>query len=238
MDGFEPLKIPEVTFRILRFKPGRIDPPKYVDFPVQLAPHMTVLDGLDQVRRDQAPGLMYRHCCHHASCGTCACIINDTASLACMTRVADLGEGPIKLAPLTNYPCMGDLAVDMRAFYKKMDDRWANIRLCENATAERLPQGVGQLMRLESCIECGCCVAACPVSRSSREFFGPAVLAAINNEMRNRPYRGEKLLQTAADQRGAPMCRRHLDCSRACPSQVYPARHIADLLRAIDDEKK
>lgn len=58
MNGFEPLKVPDVTFRILRFKPGRIDPPKFVDFPVRLAPHMTVLDGLDQIRRDQAPGLM------------------------------------------------------------------------------------------------------------------------------------------------------------------------------------
>lgn len=142
------------------------------------------------------------------------------------------------LAPLTNYPCVGDLAVDMRAFFKKMDGRWANIRLSENATADRLPTGVGRLMRLENCIECGCCVAACPVSGASQEFLGPAVLAAINNEIRNRPCRGEKLLQTAADQRGAPMCRRHLDCSRVCPSQVYPARHIADLLRAIDNKKK
>lgn len=151
---------------------------------------MTVLAGLDQIRCDQAPGLMYRHCCQHASCGTCVCIINGTAALACITRVADLGEGPVTLAPLTNYPCVGILAVYMRIFYRKMNAGWANIRLCENGTADRLPQGVGQLIRLENCIECGCCVAACPMSGSSREFFGPAVLAAINNEMRNQnPYR-------------------------------------------------
>jgi succinate dehydrogenase/fumarate reductase-like Fe-S protein len=30
----------------------------------------------------------------------------------------------------------------------------------------------GQLMRLQNCIECGCCVAACPVSSDADAFMG------------------------------------------------------------------
>ena len=89
------------------------------------------------------------------------------------------------------------------------------------------------MTRLENCIECGCCEAACPVTSRSEPFMGPAVLAAVNNEMRNRPAAKKPLLRMAADSRGAAGCERHLACSRVCPSKVYPARHIADLQRAL-----
>ena len=40
-----------VTFRILRFKPNRIDPPRYQEFPLKIEPDMSVLDGLEKIRR-------------------------------------------------------------------------------------------------------------------------------------------------------------------------------------------
>jgi len=222
----------QITFRILRFKPGRIDPPRYQDFAVSLAPDMTVLDGLEQIRLDQDSSLMYRRCCHHASCGTCACTVNGTAALACTTRIADLEGEVVTLEPLDNHACIGDLVVDMRSFFREMDARWSNVLPCKDATPDRTPQGVDQLMRLENCIECGCCVAVCPVTSSGVAFMGPAVLAAVSNEMRNRPAHRKILAQIAAQPNGVAMCRRHLACSRVCPSKVYPARHIADLQRA------
>ncbi len=193
----------------------------------------TVLDGLEEIRLTQDPTLIYRHCCHHASCGTCACTINGTPALACTTRVADLQTDTVTLEPLAHLPCLGDLAVDMRPFFKEMDPGWANIRYNEETDKHRIPQGVDHLMRLENCIECGCCTTVCPLMSGAEGFLGPAVLSAVHNEIRNRPANREKLLQKAADPHGAPMCRRHLACSRVCPSKVYPARHIADLRRGI-----
>ena len=232
------MSVQTVEFRILRSKPGRIDPPEFQIFPVTAGSTTTVLDGLEEIRLTQDPTLIYRHCCHHASCGTCACTINGTPALACTTRIADLQTDPITLTPLAHLPCLGDLAVDMRPFFKEIDPDWTHIRQCENTNGDRIPQGVEKLVRLENCIECGCCAAACPVMSESEAFMGPAVLAAVSNEIRNReirkrPSQKEALLQKAADPRGAAMCRRHLACSRVCPSQVYPARHIADLQRRI-----
>lgn len=200
---------------------------------MQCAPDMTILDGLEQIRLNLDPTLMYRHCCHHASCGTCACTINGRPALACTTRIADLNTDTICLAPLSNHHCLGDLAVDMTSFFGELDPKWGSLRDCEKTTVERTPQGVDQLKRLENCIECGCCVAACPVTADTTSFKGPAALAAVNNEMRNRPESREEMLRIAADPRGAGMCQRHLACSRVCPSKVYPARHIADLQRAV-----
>lgn len=196
-------------------------------------PSMTVLDGLEQIRLNQDATLMYRHCCHHASCGTCACTINGSPALACTTRIGDLKTDTITLAPLANHTCLGDLAVDMTSFFRELDPRWDNLRACEKTTAERVPQGIDQLKQLKNCIECGCCVATCPLTASATSFMGPAVLAAVNNEMRNRPTALKEMMKIAADPRGAKMCQRHLACSRVCPSKVYPARHIADLQRAM-----
>lgn len=221
-----------VKFRILRFKPGWIDPPRFQIFTVALSSTATVLDGLEEIRLRRDATLLYRHCCHHASCGTCACTINGKPALACTTRIADLKTETITLEPLANLDCVADLAVDMRPFFKEMDPQWANIRLSETIAPEHTPEGGDRPMRLENCIECGCCVAGCPVTPESREFMGPAALAALNNEIRNRPAKREELMVLAAVPRGAAMCRRHLVCSRVCPSNVYPARHIADLQRA------
>ncbi len=230
------MQMKTVEFRILRFKPGRLDSPRFERFSVMAEPMTTVLDGLEEIRLKQDATLMYRHCCHHASCGTCACTINGKPALACTTRIVDLQTPTVTLEPLAQFSCLGDLAVDMRHFYKAMDSEWTNIRPCETSAPERTPDGVAHLMRLENCIECGCCVAGCPVTPESREFLGPAVLAALNNEIRNKPAGREKLLQKAADRRGVVMCRRHLVCSRVCPSKVYPARHIADLQRLIKSD--
>ena len=227
------MRQPTVIFRILRFKPGQIEPARYQEFHVHPEPMMTVLDGLEQIRLTQDGTLIYRHCCHHASCGTCACTINGKPALTCTTHIADVQGDTITLDPLDHLTCLGDLAVDMRPFFGEMDPDWANVRRCEQIDAARTPEGVYQVMRLENCIECGCCAAGCPVTSESKGFLGPAVLAALNNEIRNRPAEKDKLLHKAAEPRGAAMCRRHLVCSRVCASKVYPARHIADLNRAV-----
>ncbi len=220
-------------FRILRFKPGHIDPPRPQDFEIALDPQMSVLDGLEQIRLTQDAGLMYRHCCHHASCGTCACTINGTPALACTTRLVDLDHSTVDLAPLAHLTCLGDLVVDMREFFADFDAGWSQLKPIKTEPPEETPEGVNQLTQLENCIECGCCVAACPVMIDSSTFMGPAALAALNNEIAKQPELRNALLTTAAHPRGANRCQRHLACSHVCPSQVFPARHIANLQRAI-----
>jgi len=221
----------------MRYKPGVIDPPEFQAFRVEARPEMTVLDALEEIRLNQDAGLMYRHCCHHASCGTCACMINGTPALACTTRIADLKTEIISLAPLENHPCTGDLAVDVSGFFQPIDARWTNLKPCRKASEQRTPAGVDQLLRFENCIECGCCVAACPVVADAPRFMGPAALAALNNERHHGDAGEELLLEIAAGPHGAGRCRRHLACSRVCPTGVYPARHIADLQREINKPK-
>ena len=88
----------KVIFKILRYKPGRIDPPRFQEFIVKAETGTSVLDGLEMIRLEQDSTLMYRHSCHHSSCGTCACKINGLERLTCITKISELEDNKIELA--------------------------------------------------------------------------------------------------------------------------------------------
>jgi succinate dehydrogenase / fumarate reductase iron-sulfur subunit len=227
------MPIKKVTFKILRYKPGHIDPPRFHEFTLDLDSEASVLDGLEKIRLEQDSTLMYRHSCHHSSCGTCACKINGRERLTCITKIREFEGDTITLSPLENFEPNGDLAVDMARFYKDYGEDWNYLKKSEEVKSIDQPQGIPQFTRFENCIECGACVSACPVSSDNAAFLGPAVLAAVNNELKKSPPKAEDLLFLAGNERGEKLCERALNCSRVCPSGVYPARHIADLRRML-----
>ena len=226
-----------VTFRILRYKPKLIDPPRYQDFYLQVEPDMSVLDALEKIRLEQDNTLMYRHSCHHSSCGTCACKINGQERLTCITKISDLEEDTITLTPLAGFKPIGDLVVDMQRFYEDYSEEWRYLRRSEKIKSTRLPAGISHFTRFENCIECAACISACPASQNSHAFLGPAVLAAVNSELKKSLQKSEELLYLAGSKRGERMCQRALNCSRVCPNKVYPARQIADLRRLLAKRK-
>ena len=223
-----------VTFRILRYKPDRIDPPRFQDFSLKIDPDMSVLDALERIRLEQDNTLMYRHSCHHSSCGTCACKINGKERLTCITKISDLEINTITLTPLEGFKPIGDLVVDVTRFYKDYSGEWTYLRRAERIKSTCLPAGISHFTRFENCIECGACISACPVTHNSNTFLGPAALAAVNNELKKSPQKSEDLLSMAGSKRGEQMCERAVNCSRVCPNKVYPARQITDLRRLLE----
>jgi succinate dehydrogenase / fumarate reductase iron-sulfur subunit len=230
------MSLRKITLRILRYKPDRFDPPRYQEFALKADPETTVLDALETLRLQQDPTLMYRHSCHHSSCGTCACKINGRERLACITRIDELEDSVIELAPLDGFTASGDLVVDMSPFYADMAPDWDYLKKCAKVQTTPPPEGVNAYERFEDCIECGACVSACPVTPKKNGFLGPAVLAALSAELKKSPQRSKHLLATAGDDRGERLCDRALNCSRVCPTGVYPARHIADLRKLLARE--
>jgi succinate dehydrogenase / fumarate reductase iron-sulfur subunit len=226
-----------VTFRILRYKPNRIDPPRFQDFSLKIEPDMSVLDALEKIRLEQDNTLMYRHSCHHSSCGTCACKINGKERLTCITKILDLKEDTITLTPLEGFKPIGDLVVDVTRFYIDYSEEWCYLRRSEKIKYTLLPAGLKHFTRFENCIECGACISACPAAHNSNAFLGPAVLAAVNNELKKSPQKSEDLLSMASSKRGERLCEKTVNCSRVCPTKVYPARHIADLRRLLKEKR-
>ncbi|CAB1056456.1 2Fe-2S iron-sulfur cluster binding domain-containing protein [Olavius sp. associated proteobacterium Delta 1] len=228
------MPIKKVIFKILRYKPGHIDPARFQEFTLEVDPATSVLDALEFIRLKQDSTLMYRHSCHHSSCGTCACRINGIERLTCITKIQELADDTITLTPLEGFKPIGDLVVDMNRFYDDISEEWSYLKKAEKVKSIDLPAGIGHFSRFENCIECGACVSACPVRHKNAPFIGPAVLAALNCELKKAPQGAKDLMAIAGSKRGEHLCERALNCSRVCPTGVYPARHIADLRRLIE----
>ena len=228
-----------ITFRIFRYRVGDPGSERFEDTTLPVEKATTVLDVLDALNRKDRT-LMFRHSCHHGSCGTCACRINGRERLACLTRVLDLDAQVVTVEPLSKLRKVGGLVVDPGGFFREYPSDWQTLRLSEANPEAKPPQELAGYVRLENCIECGACVSACPV----QDFLGPAVLAGLNRERLNRerlnhhgnngqstesPDHKESLLELAGGERGVWKCRRALECSRVCPTAVYPAQHIQEL---------
>jgi succinate dehydrogenase/fumarate reductase iron-sulfur protein len=203
------------------------------EYTVEAGRYRSILDALEEIRSEAEPGLLYRHSCHHGSCGTCGVIANGKRVLACTTPLEDF-DGPIELHPLSPFPVIGDLAIDPAPLYRDFPTDASYLRPSEANPEAQVPEEIDYFERFENCIECGLCVSVCPVQE---RFMGPAALAAWNRELEKRPEREAEILEATSGPAGAPGCDRALRCSAVCPLGVYPAKHIAQLLRRMEKRR-
>lgn len=189
----------------------------------------TVLDLLMKAGSEDK-GLVFRHSCHHGSCGTCGCMINGRERLACRASISEFSENSvITLEPLRGFRLLKDLLVDPRPLFSPIGDAWPYLK--------STPQ---EGLQFENCIECGLCMSACPVQE---RFQGPAPLALLHRRMEaiegspSSASEQAELLEQAAAKDGVRACQRHVECSKVCPQQVSPARRIQDLRRQLGPEE-
>ncbi|HSL34811.1 MAG TPA: 2Fe-2S iron-sulfur cluster-binding protein [Candidatus Limnocylindrales bacterium] len=201
----------------------------------------TVLDVIERAWAEVDRTIVFRHACHHASCGTCAVRVDGRERLPCITQLSDVwnGHSPLTIEPLRNAPLLRDLAIDPSPTIARL----AALRLPYVRTVEadvRRASGsaddgdVGAAERFEDCIECLACVSACPVASGDPEYLGPAVLAAadrIAEEPRHED--AKRILDLVNGEHGVWQCRSVWACSAVCPSGVDPAGRIMKLRRRI-----
>ncbi len=207
--------------------------PLWLEAEVEAEPGLTLLDALEALRAGPGgdPGLLYRHSCHHGSCGTCGALVDGAERLLCLTSLQSLLPGPARVEPLRKASPVGDLAVLPEALFSAMPEEAGYLRASEVAHRAGEP-GSGPPSRMEACIECGLCLSACPVPED-RPFAGPAALAAADRDREERPSREEAALELAARPDGVAACDRRFACSRACPQGVAPGRRIEALRRSL-----
>jgi succinate dehydrogenase / fumarate reductase iron-sulfur subunit len=228
----------KIQFKVLRYKQGQAAP-AFQTFDVMVDENTTVLVALQDIRREQDPTLVLRHSCHHASCGTCGMKINGQENLSCVVKVLDLGTPTVVVEPLANLPLISDLVVDMSGFYERYTTPEMDyIRQSEFIPEADIPEGIESWLRYENCLECGCCVSACPVTGSDPEYLGPAALAAawrVVAEPRNNDP--DLALDWVDNEHGCWRCHVAFECSQVCPSDVDPAGAIMSLRGELTKRK-
>ncbi len=227
-----------VTFVITRQKGD--EKPHTQSFQLEVDPDEYVLDGIERVWAFHDRSLAFRHACHHSTCGACGMRVNGVEKLTCITLIRSVTQngGVVRVEPLRNFPVVSDLVVDMSDLYLRLDEahfsQVADLDDAKLAYEKASPvQGVkgDEYERLVDCIECGLCISACPISLTTPEYVGPAVLAAIQESFVQT--HNPSLMDYGDHANSAWRCHSAYECSAVCPSNVDPAWRIMNLRRRV-----
>jgi len=230
------------TLKIRRYDPESGQMAQWRDYPVELEPERSVLDGILQAkdRDDGSNGV--RCSCRAAICGSCGVRINGKTALACNTRISDAAAkaGPdrkIVVEPMNNMPVLKDLIVDMDAVHWKKVQRVVPWLLPEGDPPEReyvVPaESMIDVTQSMACIHCGVCVGACLSLEVDPDFIGPAALAKAYRFVGDPrdDQTEERLRDLAEDPHGIYDCTHCFACVEVCPKDVDPMGQIMRLRR-------
>jgi succinate dehydrogenase / fumarate reductase iron-sulfur subunit len=222
-----------ITLKIFRKKDGQ--PSHFDTFQIDVDPDEYVLDAVERIWAFHDRSLVFRHACHHSTCGACGMLVNGVEKLTCITLIREITHngGVVRIEPMKNFPIISDLAVDMTRFYIDLDTigfdqvgKSTEVDLPYEAHGE---SSTGE--RLVDCIECGLCISACPAAATSTTYFGPATLAAA--ELSIKFGDKKQIIDLVDAQDGAWRCHSAFECSEVCPSNVDPAWRIMHLRRIV-----
>jgi succinate dehydrogenase/fumarate reductase iron-sulfur protein len=223
-----------VTFIVTRKKGDA--PPYPQSFTLEVDPDEYVLDGVERIWAFKDRTLAFRHACHHSTCGACGMRVNGVEKLTCITTIRSVTHngGTLRVEPLRNFPVVSDLVVDMSDMYLRLDQaHFSQVADLDEAKLgyEKVTDDCDDYERLVDCIECGCCISACPIALTTPEYMGPAVLAGIQESY---VQTGDPVLLDLADQAsGAWRCHSAYECAAVCPSNVDPGWRIMNLRRRV-----
>lgn len=191
-----------------------------------------VLDAILWIKNKIDPTLTFRRSCREGICGSCAMNIDGTNTLAC-TKGMDEIEGAIKLYPLPHMSVVKDLVPDLTGFYAQHAAIEPWLRAGKDPEKERLqsPQQRAKLDGLYECILCACCSTSCPSYWwNSDRYLGPAALLQAHRWiLDSRDEAGEERLGYVDDAFRLYRCHTIMNCTKACPKHLEPAKAIAEL---------
>ena len=227
-------------FRIYRFDPESGGRPRIDTFDIDMAScGPMVLDALLKIKNEIDTTLSLRRSCREGICGSCAMNINGQNTLACTKACDELGDGDIRIYPLPHMAVVKDLVTDLTLFYAQYAavKPWLQTRTPAPPDRERLQSKEDQerIDRPSACILCACCSTACPSYWwNSERYLGPAaLLAAYRWIVDSRDEATGERLDALEDPFRLYRCHTIMNCAKACPKHLNPAKAIADIKRMM-----
>jgi len=197
-----------------------------------------VLDALIKIKNETDAGLTFRRSCREGICGSCAMNIDGTNTLACTKALDDI-QGEIRIYPLPHMPVVKDLVPDLTNFYAQHAsiEPWIKISTATPPDRERLQSKAerGKLDGLYECIMCACCSTSCPSYWwNSDRYLGPAtLLAAYRWIADSRDEATGERLDELEDPFKLYRCHTIMNCAKACPKSLNPAKAIAEVKKLL-----
>ena len=102
-----------IRMQVTRYTPGPDSVPTVAEYDVPLRKDWAVLDGLNYIKDHVDSSLSYRWSCRMGICGSCGMNVEGEPKLTCATFLTDYAPGPVRVEPLSNFPIVRDLVVDI-----------------------------------------------------------------------------------------------------------------------------
>jgi fumarate reductase iron-sulfur subunit len=221
-----------ITLEVTRYRPEQEREPTTQRYEAPLRKDWVVLDALNHIKDRQDGTLSFRWSCRMGVCGSCGMCVNGEPKLTCATFLTDYAPGPVRVEPLTNFPVVRDLVVEITDFMHKLTavKPWI-IRDKEKPLSEgeylQTPEQLEAYKQYSMCINCALCYAACPVYGLDPEFIGPAAIAlAQRYNLDSRDEGARVRLEVLSHHAGIWGCTFVGECTKVCPKHVDPAGAI------------
>ena len=141
-----------------------------------------VLDALNHIK-DRIDGtLSYRWSCRMGVCGSCGMTVNGEPKLTCATFLTDYAPGPVRVEPLSNFPVIRDLIVDLGDFMRKLKKvkPWLVRKEEKPLERGRVPPDAGRARRVQAVQhvhQLHALLLGLPIYGLDPKFVGPAAIA-------------------------------------------------------------
>lgn len=226
-------------FRIYRYDPDTGENPRMDTYEVDLDKcGPMVLDALIMIKNEMDSTLTFRRSCREGICGSCSMNIDGTNTLACIKPIDEV-KGDINIYPLPHMKVVKDLVPDMTHFYKQYESvkPWLETSDKPQKNKERLqsPEEREKLDGLYECILCACCSTSCPSYWwNSDKYLGPAALLQSYRWIADsRDENTGERLEELEDPFKLYRCHTIMNCTRACPKGLNPAKAIGEIKKMI-----
>jgi succinate dehydrogenase / fumarate reductase iron-sulfur subunit len=192
-----------------------------------------ILDALIWIKSKIDPTLTFRRSCREGVCGSCAMNIDGTNGLAC-TRGMEEIAGAIRIYPLPHMPVVRDLVPDLTVFYAQHASIEPWLKTVSAPPQKEWLQSYEDRTRLDGlyeCILCACCSTSCPSYWwNGDRYLGPAALLQARRWLVDSRDEGTgERLDNLEDPFRLYRCHTILNCSKACPKGLNPAKAIAEI---------
>jgi fumarate reductase iron-sulfur subunit len=221
-----------IELEVFRYLPDAETEPRFQRYQVPFREDWVVLDALNHIKDEIDGTLSFRWSCRMGICGSCGMMVNGEPKLTCAAFLRDYAPGPVRVEPLSHFPVLRDLIINLDDFMAKLREvkAWLIPKEPEPPPEEEYRQTPAELARYKSfslCINCMLCYAACPVYGLEPEFLGPAAIAlAQRYNLDSRDAGRAERAAILSREEAAWECTFVGQCSVVCPKHVDPAGAI------------
>ena len=193
-----------------------------------------ILDALIWIKNKIDPTLTFRRSCREGVCGSCAMNIDGANTLACTRGMDEIKSKTIKIYPLPHQPVVKDLVPDLTNFYAQHASVQPYLQTVTAAPGTEWRQSKEDRDKLDGlyeCILCACCSTSCPSYWWNPErYLGPAALLQARRWLiDSRDEETGERLDDLEDPFRLYRCHTIMNCAKACPKSLNPAKAIAEI---------